>query len=209
MAEGSSPNTTDPLTMEGKNMTTTTLKRLLLSMPLFLLGGCATMPTGPSVLVYPGTGKSFDQFRYDDMMCRQYALGYIGGATPSQNATQSGVVSAVTGTAVGAAAGALIGGHEGAAVGAGSGLLVGTMAGSETAQTSAYYSQQQYDNAYIQCMYANGNLVPMSGHVYTNTWQRSENTQTTPSAATASPPPPGVKIPPPPPGPPPPPPPGM
>ncbi|MBU0968252.1 MAG: hypothetical protein KKA54_17965 [Proteobacteria bacterium] len=190
-------------------MTSATCKWLLLSMLLLLLGGCATMPTGPSVMVYPGTGKSFDQFRYDDMTCRQYALDYVGGTSPSQSATQSGVASAVTGTAVGAAAGALIGGEEGAAVGAGTGLLVGTMAGSETAQTSAYYSQQRYDNAYIQCMYANGHLVPMSGHVYKNTWRRSGGTQATPSPAPASPPPPGVKIPPPPPGPPPPPPPGM
>ena len=190
-------------------MTSVTLKWLLLAMLILLLGGCATMPTGPSVMVYPGTGKSFDQFRYDDMTCRQYALEYVGGASPSQNATQSGVASAVTGTAVGAAAGALIGGERGAAVGAGTGLLVGTVAGSETAQASAYYSQQQYDNLYIQCMYANGHLVPMYGHVNMNTWQRSGAIQPMPPPATVSPLPPGYKIPPPPPGPPPPPPPGM
>ena len=191
-------------------MTSATLKWLAFSLLLLLLGGCATMPTGPSVMVYPGTGKTFDQFRYDDMRCRQFALEYVGGASPSQNATQSGVASAVTGTAVGAAAGALIGGHEGAAVGAGTGLLVGTMAGSETAQTSAYYSQQQYDNAYIQCMYANGHLVPMAGRFQmNNTWRRSEETQPAPTPAPVSPPPPGYKIPPPPPGPPPAPPPGM
>ncbi|RJX30434.1 MAG: hypothetical protein C4531_09085 [Desulfurivibrio sp.] len=186
-------------------MKSATLKWLAFSMLLLLPGGCATMPTGPSVLVYPGTGKTFDQFRYDDMRCRQFALEYVGGASPSQNATQSGVASAVTGTAVGAAAGALIGGHEGAAVGAGTGLLVGTMAGTETAQASAYYSQQQYDNAYIQCMYINGHLVPASGQ-FINRWQRSEEPPAPPPAA---PPPPGYKIPPPPPGPPPPPPPGM
>jgi hypothetical protein len=188
-------------------MTAATLKWLPLSL-LLLLGGCASLPTGPSVMVYPGTGKSFDQFRYDDMECRRFALEYVGGASPSESATQSGVASAVTGTAVGAAAGALIGGERGAAVGAGTGLLVGSMAGSETARTSAYYSQQQYDNAYIQCMYTNGHLVPMTGNFRMNTWQRSERIQpmTTPAP---SPPPPGVKIPPPPPGPPPPPPPGM
>jgi hypothetical protein len=190
-------------------MTAATLKWLPLSMLFLFLGGCATLPTGPSVMVYPGTGKTFDQFRYDDMMCRRFALEHVGGASPSQSATQSGVASALTGTAVGAAVGAVIGGERGAAVGAGTGLLVGTMAGSETAQTSAYYSQQQYDNAYIQCMYASGHLVPMPGHVYMNTRQRSRATQPMPPRAPVSPPPPGYKIPPPPPGPPPPPPPGM
>ncbi|MBI4792327.1 MAG: hypothetical protein HY789_06310 [Deltaproteobacteria bacterium] len=188
-------------------MTSATLKRLPLCM-LLLLGGCASLPTGPSVMVYPGTGKTFDQFRYDDMECRRFALEFVGGTSPSESATQSGVASAVTGTAVGAAAGALIGGEEGAAVGAGTGLLVGSMAGSETARTSAYYAQQQYDNAYIQCMYANGHLVPTTGNFRPNRWQRSERVQpmTTPAPSSL---PPGVKIPPPPPGPPPPPPPGM
>ena len=31
-----------------------------------LLTGCVTIPTGPSVMVLPGSGKSFDQFRLDD-----------------------------------------------------------------------------------------------------------------------------------------------
>ena len=190
-------------------MTFTILKCLPPAMLVLLLGGCATMPTGPSVMVYPGTGKSFDQFRYDNMTCKQYALEYVGGASPSQKATQSGISSAVTGTAVGAAAGALIGGSEGAAIGAGTGLLVGAMAGSETAHTSAYYTQQPYDNAFIQCMYASGHLVPVSGHINMNAWSGSGATQPLPPPATVSPPPPGYKILPPPPGQPPPPPPGM
>lgn len=44
---------------------------------LALLGGCATAPTGPHVLVLPGTGKSFDQFRGDEQECRQYARSQI------------------------------------------------------------------------------------------------------------------------------------
>ncbi|MFH1217809.1 MAG: YMGG-like glycine zipper-containing protein [Pseudomonadota bacterium] len=189
-------------------MTSATLKRFPLAMLFLLLGSCTTLPTGPSMMVYPGSGKSFDQFRYDDMRCRQFALEYIGGDSPSQSSAQSGVASAVTGTAVGAAAGALIGGERGAAVGAGTGLLFGTLAGSETAQTSAYYSQHQYDNAYIQCMYANGHLVPMSGNVYRNTRQQPQQRQPMPLPPAYHVPP-GLTIPPPPPGPPPPPPPGM
>ena len=31
------------------------------------------MPSGPSVLVLPGTGKNFERFHKDDLMCRQLA----------------------------------------------------------------------------------------------------------------------------------------
>lgn len=54
--------------------------RKLLLVPLALLAGCATAPSGPSVLVLPGTGKSFDQFRADEQECRQYAQAQSGGA---------------------------------------------------------------------------------------------------------------------------------
>jgi hypothetical protein len=46
-----------------------------------LVVGCATTPTGPGVLVLPGTGKSFDQFRADEQECRQYAQAQIAGGT--------------------------------------------------------------------------------------------------------------------------------
>jgi len=128
-----------------------------------LLGACTVMPTGPSVMVLPGTGKSFDQFRADDYMCRDYANAQIGGATAQQAATQSGVTSAAVGTLVGAAAGAAIGGREGAAVGAGTGLAAGALAGTGTAQQSGYDLQWRYDMAYTQCMYARGHRVPVSG----------------------------------------------
>jgi hypothetical protein len=32
--------------------------------------GCATTPTGPSVVVLPGEGRSHEQFRTDDARCR-------------------------------------------------------------------------------------------------------------------------------------------
>ena len=42
-----------------------------------LLGGCAPVPTGPSVMVLPGLGKSFEQFNADDAVCRQWGTpGY-------------------------------------------------------------------------------------------------------------------------------------
>ncbi|MEW6690462.1 MAG: hypothetical protein AB1452_15395, partial [Pseudomonadota bacterium] len=78
---------------------------------VLLLAACTTMPTGPSVMVLPGGGRSFDQFRADEMDCRQYAASQVGGGSPDGAAESSGVKSAAVGTAVGAAAGALIGGR--------------------------------------------------------------------------------------------------
>lgn len=133
-----------------------------------LLGACATIPTGPSVLVLPGSGRNFDQFRLDESDCRSYAYQQIGGVTAEQAQIDSGVRSAVVGTVVGAAAGAAIGGGRGAGIGAGSGLLVGSLAGSEAARGSAWGAQGRYDNAYVQCMYAKGHRVPVSGRYSTD-----------------------------------------
>jgi hypothetical protein len=133
-----------------------------------VFSGCATIPTGPSVMSLPGTGKSFEQFRIDDTICRQFAYEQAGGLTAQQAGQNAAVSSAIVGTALGAAAGAAIGsasGHmgSGAAIGAGTGLIVGSAAGSGYAAQSYYEAQWRYDNAYIQCMYAKGNRVPVSG----------------------------------------------
>lgn len=128
-----------------------------------LLGACASAPTGPSVMALPGTGKNFEQFRADDAVCRQFALEQVGGVSAGDAATDAGIRSAAVGTAVGAIAGAAIGGRDAAGVGAGTGLLVGSMAGGGAAHQSAYGTQRQYDNAYVQCMYAKGERVPVSG----------------------------------------------
>ena len=131
---------------------------------LLTLGGCVTLPpSGPSMMVLPGSGKSFDQFRVSDSECRGYASSQAGGATPAQAAEDSAFRSAVLGTAIGAVAGAAIGGGQGAAVGAGTGLIVGGVAGSHSGAQSARGSQQRYDSGYVQCMYAKGHKVPVSG----------------------------------------------
>jgi hypothetical protein len=130
---------------------------------LGLLGACTTTPTGPSVLVLPGTGKTFDQFRLDDSDCRNFASGQIGGTTASSAATESGVKSAAVGTVLGAAAGAAINGGRGAGVGAGTGLVFGGLSGTGAANESAYDSQRRYDYSYEQCMYAKGHRIPVSG----------------------------------------------
>jgi hypothetical protein len=89
---------------------------------LLLLAACASAPTGPSVLVLPGSNKSFEQFRFDDYECRQYASEYSGGKTAEQASADAGIRSAAAGAAIGALAGAAIGGSgNSAAAGAGLG----------------------------------------------------------------------------------------
>ena len=160
--------------------------RVLLFAALLGLGACATLPTGPAVMVLPGTGKSFDQFRFDDGACRQYAYDQVAGVTPSRAADDSGVRSAAVGTLLGAAAGAAIDGSSGAAAGAGIGLLFGGLAGAGAAEQSAYGAQQRYDIAYKQCMYAKGHRIPVSARF----------TQAPPAAGYTPPPPPPNQPPP-------------
>lgn len=89
--------------------------RQILKSVLFILvlSSCATMPSAPSVLVLPGKGKNFTQFRDDDRTCRQFARGQIATAQDEPDSKEEG--------------------------------------------------QQYYDIGYMQCMYANGHLVPVSG----------------------------------------------
>jgi len=141
-----------------------------------LLSACTTMPSGPSVMALPGSGKNFDQFRIDDADCRNYAQFQTGGVDANQAGVNDGLKSAAVGSAIGAIAGAAIGGHEGAGAGAGAGLIMGSVAGAGAAQGSAYETQQRYDFAYIQCMYAKGERVPVtsgfSGNGYSASPQR-------------------------------------
>lgn len=128
-----------------------------------LLSACTTMPTGPSMLVLPGSNKNFDQFRFDDFDCRQFAQAQSGGTTAASAAEESAARSALLGTLIGAAAGAAIGGSNGAGVGAGAGLAMGGLSGAGAAQASGRTLQQRYDISYQQCMYAKGNQIPSYG----------------------------------------------
>lgn len=127
------------------------------------LGGCATIPQGPSMLVLPGSGKSFAEFQADNAVCRQYAAAQVGGQSPGEISSQSTVQSAAAGTVLGAAVGAAAGGGRGAAVGAASGLALGSLMGIGAGSDSSYELQRRYDNAYAQCMYAKGNRIPVAG----------------------------------------------
>jgi hypothetical protein len=93
------------------------MKRLAVILGAALLSACSSAPTtyGPSMLVLPGTGKSFDQFRFDEHECRAHAQSQI------------------------------------------------TKSGAE--QESAGSPQQRYDRSFLQCMYAKGHKVPLTGRV--------------------------------------------
>ncbi|HWI37839.1 MAG TPA: YMGG-like glycine zipper-containing protein [Burkholderiales bacterium] len=178
------------------------MKKLLLIGAGALIAGCATPPpSGPSVMVLPGSSKTFDQFRFDDNECRTYASNQVGGQSAADAQTNSAVKSAAIGTAVGAAAGGLIGGNSGAGVGAGVGLLGGSLAGVSAADSSGYSLQRRYDFAYQQCMYAKGHQIPMAGRYapYQQANKQAAPPPPPPPAGPPPPPPPGVAPTPPPP----------
>ncbi len=172
------------------------LTGVLVVVPL-LFSACTSLPTGPTAMALPGAGKTFDQFRLDDMDCREFAQRQISGA--EKNQADTAVKSAVVGTMIGALAGAAIGGRNGAGAGAGTGLLMGSLAGSDTTHRMGYCAQRSYDHAYLQCMYAKGEQVPMP----TSMTRRYDAPAMPPMPAPSVSTPPSGYPPPPPPGPPP------
>jgi len=170
------------------------------------LAGCVAVPTGPSVMVLPGSGKDFGQFRADDAVCRQWALQQTG-TTTAQTSTDATVSGAAIGTVLGAATGAAVGAAVGdpamgAAAGSGIGLLAGTTVGADRAEDARWSVQRRYDVAYMQCMYAKGNQIPLPGGsqlTHTSPWQQPAQPAT--HAPGGVPPPPVGSPPPPPPGP--------
>jgi uncharacterized protein YcfJ len=128
------------------------------------VSGCATMPSGPSVMVLPAPGKSFETFQADDQVCRDWAARQTG-ATPADTVNQNIAGGAVVGTLMGAGLGAAIGAASGnagtgAAIGAGIGALGGTAVASQPAFAAGGDAQRRYDIAYQQCMYTKGNQIP-------------------------------------------------
>lgn len=145
--------------------------RTLFHLTPAILCACTSVPTGPSVMVLPGSHKDFSQFTGDDAQCRQFALQQSNGRSPSEAAAVSGIGAAAVGTAVGAAAGATMGGGSGAAIGAGVGLAGGSMVGAGIGSSVGSSAQERYDAGYIQCMYSQGHRVPVFGDMQTRDTQ--------------------------------------
>ena len=181
---------------------------LTLLVAVLAAAGCTSIPTSPSMMALPGTGKPYEVFREDDGGCRQYAYEAIGGQTVATAQTDSAVRSTVAGAAIGALIGAAVNGGAGAAVGAGLGGGTGALVGVSASEVSGYEAQRRYDNAYTQCMYGKGHRVAVSG---VGRYAQPAGYYPPPPRYAYPPPPPGYGYPPPPPGyrpPPPPPPPG-
>ncbi|RDK07919.1 glycine zipper family protein [Cupriavidus lacunae] len=69
---------------------------LLMSAAL-VVGACTAMPSGPSVMVLPGSNKTLDQFLGDEHNCRQFALGKVGGVNSHQASDTAAVSSSAAG----------------------------------------------------------------------------------------------------------------
>ena len=136
---------------------------LVLLLAGLVLSSCATVPTGPSVLVLPAQNKPFDVFQSEDFECREWASAQSGQPADAVNQNLAGgaVIGALVGAGLGAAIGAASGSAgSGAAIGAASGLIGGAAVASGPAYGAGWEVQRRYDNAYMQCMYAKGNLIP-------------------------------------------------
>ncbi|HUB11516.1 MAG TPA: peptidoglycan-binding domain-containing protein [Acetobacteraceae bacterium] len=141
-----------------------TPRQILLSIGVVAtLSGCATTPLGPTVQAMPGPGKTFDAFQVDNTVCKGFASDQVKGQADAANQRAAGV--AVLGTVLGAGLGAAIGGAAdaaggGAGVGAAAGLTTGASIAAANNANDQALIQQQYDNAFAQCMYAKGEQVP-------------------------------------------------
>jgi len=123
------------------------MKKIGLIVAVGVMAGCAHAPTGPSVMVLPGSGKSMEQFQKEDATCRQAAAGELASV-------KGGNVS----------------------------------------------DQKRYDMTYIQCMYGQGNQVPVSNRPgYSTPYGSAPSTSTTVAPPAGTPPPPAGTPPPPPP----------
>ncbi len=128
-----------------------------------MLAGCAATPMGPMVQAMPGPGKTFDAFQADNTTCKGFAADQVKGQADAANQRTAGTVALTTvlGAGLGAAVGGSVGdAGYGAAVGAASGAATGTAYGAGNGANDQAMIQQQYDNAYSQCMYAKGEQVP-------------------------------------------------
>ena len=130
----------------------------LVALAVALLAGCDTMPERPTVTALQGADKGFDEFRTDDVECRQYAHAQVSGVTPASADHASGVTSTAPSSAICVAVGAAIDGRGSAAAGSRTGSLID---GTDAAQFVGYGLQQRYNCAYVQCMYLKGDKVPL------------------------------------------------
>lgn len=122
------------------------------------IGGCATTPMGPTVQVMPPPNEPFQAFVADQDTCKKYAASQVAGQADAAN--KRAVGGALLTAALGSAVGGAVGGGNAAAVGAAGGASAGAAAGAVSSQGDQQSIQQQYNTAYLQCMYSKGAQVP-------------------------------------------------
>ncbi len=132
------------------------LKVLFLCSTAFL-AACASTPMGPTVRALPPKGKPFEQFAHENAYCKAYADDQTRGQ--AERANETGFLQGAGGTLLGAGLGAAIGGGRGAAIGAAGGAVAGTAVGASTSSREQRSIQQQYNDAYLQCMIGKGNMT--------------------------------------------------
>lgn len=120
---------------------------------LALLAGCYTMPEGPTVTTLQGDAKNANEFRTDNVDCRQYAATQTDEAV----AAAAGHPARVTGDWHGAAPDVAPGGRDATVAGRTGSVIDGI----DSAQFAGFGPQEVYNRAYVQCMYFRGNKVPL------------------------------------------------
>jgi hypothetical protein len=149
-------------------------RRLLPLGAALMLGACAMgRPSGPAVIVVPGSGKDFAAFQQDDTICRRHAAANTGYGDLALPHTQGSNAAPLGAT-----------GEAGAASADGTTSGVGTAAGapsgssSTAANASGASTPEPPDEAvpnqsgYLQCMAARGDTVrpEPTGYAETANW---------------------------------------
>ena len=130
---------------------------------LLFLEACSVTPTGPSIRLLPPPGKDFTLFIAEQETCKHYATSQIAGTADTAN--EKAIGTALIGTALGAVLGGAIGGGRGAGQGAAAGAVVGSAVGLGPNLSSQRMIQNNYDNAFAQCMASKGNIVPQQIYI--------------------------------------------
>jgi hypothetical protein len=161
-----------PETWEGS--TVIAARRLLPLGAALMLGACVDgQPSGPAVIVVPGSGKDFAAFQQDDAICRSHAAANTGYGdltlthTQGSNAAPSGTTGEA-GTAW--AAGTTSGVGTAAGAPAGSGTPTANASGASTPEPPDETVPNQL--GYLQCMAARGDTVrpEPTGYAETANW---------------------------------------
>jgi hypothetical protein len=133
--------------------------RITIFVVFVAVSAVACTPKYPLTTVLPGPQTNFTAFNAQDEACREWAA----------ERTHSNAAKITLGTVGGTALGAAVGVGVGAltanphtlingAIGGG----VGALGGGALARRNTMSVHDQYDRAYTQCMYAQGNQIPLT-----------------------------------------------